>query len=142
MAHIYTYNKLIIFSFLSYLHLSISLSLTGELATELPALSHVFVNERDIVLANSLMKAANCVSFPYGPPVKVVGVVGMGHVSGIKEHWLTNESRDVSNLLTIPLPHLSVRIFWTGVQWSVLNIFTLGVYWLGKMTCKFINRRL
>lgn len=114
----------------------------AELASELPALSHVFVNERDTVLTNSLMVAANCVNEPYGRPVNVVGVVGMGHVAGIKELWLSEECRDVSHLMTIPPSHWSTRLFWGTLMWSVQSIFTVGLYWLGRTICKFISRKL
>lgn len=88
------------------------------------------------------MVAANCCRQPYGQPINVVGVVGIGHVSGIKEKWMTEESRDISQLLTIPLPHWSTRIFWTSIQWSIQGLITVGLYWLGKSGCKLVTRRL
>ena len=112
------------------------------MASELPALSRVFVNERDIVLTNSLMVAANCVQEPYGRPVNVVGVVGMGHVAGIKELWLKEESRDVTDLLIIPSSHWTCRLLWGSLAWAIQTLFTVGLYWLGRIVFSSIGRRL
>uniref|UniRef100_A0A1X7TNY9 TraB domain-containing protein n=1 Tax=Amphimedon queenslandica TaxID=400682 RepID=A0A1X7TNY9_AMPQE len=116
--------------------------LTGELAAELPALSHVFVNERDLVLANSLMAAANCLIEPYAPPVTIVGIVGIGHVNGIKEHWMKEEARDISKLLTLSPPHWSSRIFWTYVQFSLVSLVNVGLYWFGRSCLRAAVRKL
>jgi pheromone shutdown protein TraB len=65
---------------------------------EFPALSRVFVQERDLFLAHALRVAVDSpVKFvpeqctPHhittnDPPV-IVGVVGIGHVSGIVANW-------------------------------------------------------
>ncbi|KAG8235564.1 hypothetical protein J437_LFUL013114 [Ladona fulva] len=62
-----------------------------QLTGEFPAFSRVFVAERDLYLANSLQLAALPIPCPSAPlgyiPAKVVGVVGMGHVPGIVQHW-------------------------------------------------------
>lgn len=96
--------------------------LTGELASEFPALSKVFVTERDQILAYSLMVAANCMTTPYGPPVTVVGVMGMGHIPGIEANW--NQVVDVRDLLTVPVPSRTSRLIWTGVRMGI----KFGIY--------------
>ena len=100
------------------------------------------MDERDVVLTHSLMKAANCASLPYGPPVKVVGVVGMGHIPGIKDHWMSDECRNISDLLVIPPPHISTVIFWGYVRWIAQALFTFGLYWTGCHGYSFIYRKL
>ena len=80
---------------------------------EFPALSRVFVQERDLYLAHSLKLAANR---PFGHHSSsssspqdlthessvVVGVVGIGHVPGIVQNWETVQPEDVAKVLVIP----------------------------------------
>ena len=80
---------------------------------EFPALSKVFVNERDTYLAYSLWLAASPVpdmSSPNGfRPSVVVGVVGIGHVPGIVKQWGQVSDKDIPPLLEyviISLIHL------------------------------------
>jgi len=62
-----------------------------EMAHHYPATLETIVKERDLYLASSLM---NC------PGETVVGVVGLGHLKGIVEHW--NDDIDRRELLTVP----------------------------------------
>lgn len=65
-------------------------NMLAEMAGEFPALSRVFVSERDLFLAHSLQMSADSMP-PCGsgsPPSRVVvGVVGIGHVPGILANW-------------------------------------------------------
>jgi pheromone shutdown protein TraB len=116
--------------------------LTGELASSLPGISEVFVNERDVYLTHSLMAAAKCSSSPYGGPVNVVGVVGMGHIPGIKECWLKEESRDVRRLTTILPPHWSCRLAFGLSIWMLQSLLAVGLYWVGQKGYTFISNRI
>ena len=115
----------------------------GELAAELPALSRVLIDERDVYLAHSLMRAANCIEEPHGQPQRVVGVVGIGHVSGIKSHWMSEECKNVTELLTIPRPHWSTLTFWAYMRWGVQLLATFGGIWLARFAMRksvvFVN---
>ena len=91
-------------------------------------------------LAHSLMKAANCVQEPYGQPMRVVGVVGMGHVTGIKSRWLSEECKDVRELLRIPQPHWSSVAFWAYVGWGLQAVLTFGSIWVCKKVVKSVGR--
>jgi pheromone shutdown protein TraB len=72
----------------------------AEMTGEFPALSYVFVHERDLYLAHSLALAAQPVPTPYGvEPAKVVGVVGIGHVPGIVAHWGKVGEEDITPIL-------------------------------------------
>lgn len=60
----------------------------AEIGAKYPEITEVFVNERDLFLTHSLQLACKPVPTPNGlMPVRVVGVVGMGHTSGIMKHW-------------------------------------------------------
>ena len=74
-----------------------------EMTGEFPALSRVFVQERDLCLAHSLQLAADDAAaeakannFPEAP--SVVGVVGIGHVAGIINYFGTVSEADVRNV--------------------------------------------
>ena len=66
------------------------------------AIQKTLVADRDLVLAHSMHRPAG------GERVKkVVGVVGAGHIPGIKRHWdslSTDESRDAYNEALNPIP--------------------------------------
>ncbi|CAL4093167.1 unnamed protein product, partial [Meganyctiphanes norvegica] len=63
----------------------------AEMTGQFPAISEVFVKERDIYLCRSLQAAAHPIPDPSSPTGVtgrvVVGVVGIGHVPGIVERW-------------------------------------------------------
>jgi pheromone shutdown protein TraB len=61
----------------------------AELAAEYPALGEVFIKERDIYLTHSLQLACKPRIGMFGQqiPVRVVGVVGIGHTLGIIQNW-------------------------------------------------------
>ena len=56
----------------------------GDAGAAGAALERVVVDERDVILARSLWRAAQATG-----PRPVVGVVGAGHVPGIKRLWLS-----------------------------------------------------
>lgn len=75
----------------------------AEMTGEFPALSRVFVGERDTYLAYSLSLAASPVPDPRSVtgylPSTVVGVVGIGHVPGIVKQWGQVKDEDIPPLL-------------------------------------------
>ena len=111
----------------------------GELASELPAVSEVFVTERDQILTYSLMQAANCAQHPFGHAVTVVGVVGMGHTPGIELNWMQPTHRHLGELFTVPAPSPTSTVAWKALKISaglgLLSFTTLGVYILVRRYC-------
>lgn len=79
--------------------------LLAEMTTEFPGLSQVVIEERDTFLAHSLKMAAEPIHAPNEPkgyiPTVVVGVVGIGHVSGIKANW-EKEKYNIDQIMVIP----------------------------------------
>ena len=75
----------------------------AEITCQFPHLSKVFISERDKYLAYSLQLASspipniNCPN-SYTPSV-VVGVVGIGHISGIVKNWGQVKDSDIPPLL-------------------------------------------
>uniref|UniRef100_A0A1Y1NEA4 TraB domain-containing protein n=1 Tax=Photinus pyralis TaxID=7054 RepID=A0A1Y1NEA4_PHOPY len=105
--------------------------LLADMAGEYPALGEVFVDERDIYLTHSLQMVS-------GPrlhkpvvdqePPTVVGVVGMGHVVGITRLWLKDQRPFLANILTIPPPSLSSKIFRITFRLSLLTLGGFVIY--------------
>ena len=111
--------------------------LMGEMSSEFPEVAEVFVNERDRILAHSLMVSANCAQEPYGEPVTVVGVMGMGHISGVSRHWM--QVGDIRPLLVIPQPSRTSTLLWSGIKFSFrmglfLFFVSAGYYAVKKVT--------
>lgn len=104
--------------------------LMGEFGSEFPALMEVFVSERDRILAYSLMRAANCAQVPCGPPVTVVGVIGMGHVPGIEANWL--QDIDIQPLLTTPPPSRTSRAIRLSIRIGILGACAATLYFVGR----------
>ena len=104
--------------------------LVGELAAEMPAVAEVFVQERDRILACSLMQAANCMQEPWGPPTTVVGVVGIGHVPGIEANWMDQQCvGQLRELLQVPVPSRASRVAWTAVRFGMgLGLVSLTAF--------------
>ncbi|XP_013189546.2 traB domain-containing protein isoform X2 [Amyelois transitella] len=84
-----------------------------EMAQEFPALERVFVVERDMFLCHSLQLAA---MQPRREPCRIVGVVGIGHVNGIVQHWGKIKPQDIPPLLDVPPPSLTTRVVRVSVR--------------------------
>lgn len=54
-----------------------------------------------------------------------MGVVGIGHVAGIKELWDVDQSPYIAETMFIPPPSLSSKIFKVTFR---ISVFTLGGY--------------
>lgn len=108
--------------------------LMKEMAGEFPAFGDVFVKERDIYLCHSLQIAA-LPQNPVGQPIKVVGVVGIGHAKGIIDNWGKVDHQQIQAILTIPPASLSNRIFKFTVKYGTFMLIGYGVF-------KFIKPRI
>jgi len=120
-----------------------------EMTGEFPALSEVFVKERDMYLANSLRLAAQPIRDPrddaeFIAPI-VVGVVGIGHVPGIQENW--EKEVDIKELLRVPpTTRLGTTMKWTFraalvgfASWACYKLFRLASY-LVTLTYSYLPR--
>lgn len=108
--------------------------LLAEMAGEYPALGEVFVDERDIYLTHSLQMAASSRLHPRtyvessSDPLRVVGVVGIGHVVGISRLWPSDQRSYLADILTIPPPSLSSKLFKVTFRISLLTFGGYLVY--------------
>ena len=101
--------------------------LVGELAKEFPTVTEVLVDERDKVLAFSLKHAVlPTPNFP-STPLVVVGVVGIGHVKGIKSHWDT-EIKGIQELVSIPKQSRTARLLSLSIKLTVVGALGAAVY--------------
>ncbi|XP_022242640.1 traB domain-containing protein-like [Limulus polyphemus] len=104
----------------------------AEMSGEFPALSTVFVKERDTYLAYSLRLAATPLrdsSSPNGViPSTVVGVVGIGHVPGIIQNWGNVADADVACLLTVPKPSFTSKVIRRTLKISALSLALWGCW--------------
>jgi len=101
-------------------------NMLAEMAGEFPALSSVFVEERDIFLTHSLQMAADAIpAHALGPdgrklenfsPPTVVGVVGIGHMPGITKKWGTVTHDQVKEVIKVQPPSLLGRVLVLGVK--------------------------
>lgn len=114
--------------------------LMQEMAGEFPEFSEVFVKERDIFLCHSLQLAA----LPQMPtdgsgiprPVRVVGVVGIGHANGIAEKWGKVDPSCIPEIMKIPPGRLSTRLAWYSFQASVCSLLLYQGYRILKPCLK------
>ncbi|XP_047506942.1 traB domain-containing protein-like isoform X3 [Pieris napi] len=96
-----------------------------EMSDEFPALKRVFVVERDMYLCHSLQVAALQIR---REPCRIVGVVGIGHMAGIVEHWGKITSEDIAPLLIIPPPSLSTRVLRVTVRAACVGALIYAGY--------------
>lgn len=109
--------------------------LMEQMADEYPVFRDVFVMERDFFLCHSLQVAALpqiCTADGKPKPVKVVGVVGIGHVGGICQNWGKVDESQLINILSIPPASFSNRMFKFSVKYGVLALIGYGIYKLVK----------
>jgi len=115
-------------------------NMLAEMAGEFPALSQVFVAERDLFLAHSLQMAADAIPVhalgkdgqkidDLNPPT-VVGVVGIGHMPGIIENWGKVTRDQVKDIVQVQPPSLFGKVvrftiktaFWGGCIYGMYRI--------------------
>ncbi|CAG0882544.1 unnamed protein product [Darwinula stevensoni] len=97
----------------------------AEMAGEFPALDEVFVKERDLYLTHSLHLATS----QSDVPMRVVGVVGIGHVPGIVRNWNKKLSEvEFSQLLLIPPPSRLGRVIKFTIKASFLGLTAYACY--------------
>lgn len=104
--------------------------LMQEMAGEFPAFSDVFVKERDLFLCHSLQVAALPIPQANGTsrPVRVVGVVGIGHANGIAANWGKVNPGQIPAILEIPPASLSTRICKYTIKYGVLSLIIYGAF--------------
>lgn len=74
--------------------------LLAGMAEKYPSLGEVFVKERDLYLTHSLQLAARPYKTAHGvKSSRVVGIVGIGHMKGIMEHWGKIESSEIGPIM-------------------------------------------
>ncbi|KAI1294835.1 TraB domain-containing protein [Halotydeus destructor] len=104
----------------------------AEITGEFPAISQVFVDERDKYLTYSLQLAASPVPDVHSAgglvPQTVVGVVGIGHVPGIIRNWGKVTDADIPPLLEVKPPSKCSRIVVKTIKYSVGGLLAYGVY--------------
>jgi hypothetical protein len=61
-------------------------------------------------------------------PVRVVGVVGMGHVPGIVQNWGKVTAADIPPIMKVPPPALSTRVLKLTVKASLFGLAVWVVF--------------
>jgi pheromone shutdown protein TraB len=111
--------------------------LLTELAGEYPAFRDVFLNERDIFLTNSLQAAAASAQRKIksreeagdaSEPIRIVGVVGIGHVPGIIKLWPKDQKPFIAEIMSIPPPSLTSKVVRLTLRISLLTFGGYLVY--------------
>ncbi|XP_067936281.1 traB domain-containing protein-like [Watersipora subatra] len=113
-----------------------------EMAGEFPSLTRVFVDERDVFLAHSLKRSTQVQLGPAGQytrPIKVVAVLGIGHVNGVVKKWDEDLSEEVKKVLEVPKPTVAGRIVSLTVRTAVLASLAYGSFRLGRGTFRFFR---
>ncbi|XP_022211444.2 traB domain-containing protein isoform X1 [Drosophila obscura] len=104
--------------------------LMQEMAGEFPAYSDVFVRERDLFLCHSLQVAALPQATMGGSgirPVRVVGVVGIGHANGIAKMWGHVDPDKIPSILEIPPASLGQRVCKFTLKYGLIGLGCYGV---------------
>ncbi|CAN6458008.1 unnamed protein product [Victoria cruziana] len=94
-----------------------------EMSKSYPTFMETIVHERDRYMSHKLLGIASSYN-------SVVGVVGKGHLPGIKENW--KHPIDISDLLTIPesTSWWSSKKLWTTVGIAVAGVAAASGYFL------------
>ncbi|XP_019879854.1 traB domain-containing protein [Aethina tumida] len=111
--------------------------LLADLAGEYPTFGEVFLEERDVYLTHSLQMAAVDKLRPspkernpnFKEPLKVVGVVGIGHMPGIVRLWPNDQSGKIEEIMHIPPPSLTS----IAIRYTIrISLLSLGGYMIYK----------
>ncbi|XP_075214133.1 traB domain-containing protein isoform X2 [Lycorma delicatula] len=114
-------------------------SMLAEMAGKFPELNQVFVEERDVFLTHSLQLAAQTspanlfnneepLSKNIDEPTRVVGIVGIGHASGITRHWLKVTDDMIPPLMLIPPRSRSSILIGKSFKIAGIGLLLWGCY--------------
>jgi pheromone shutdown-related protein TraB len=92
-------------------------TLLSDVGKSVPVLKNILIDERDQYLAHKIQTA---------PGNKILGVVGAGHVPGIKKYW--NSEVDIERLEQIPPKGRSSKILKWSIPLAILVLFVVGFY--------------
>lgn len=97
---------------------------------EFPSITKSFLTERDMFLAHTLKKSADFQKTSGGilRPVKVVGIVGIGHMKGIMKYWENVNHLQIKEFMKIPPPKFSVQIATFCVKYGLAALVGYGSY--------------
>lgn len=108
-----------------------------KMGGEYPVFHDVFLTERDKYMTHSLQLAARATETVVdGRPVRVVGIVGIGHLAGIAKNWGKVDDSEIPDLLTVPPKPLSVRLFSKTVKYGVIAVFSYSLFKLIRLAYK------
>lgn len=110
--------------------------LTGDLIddkstkSEFPSITKSFLTERDMFLAHTLKKSADFQKTSGGilRPVKVVGIIGIGHMKGIMKNWENVDHRQIKEFMKIPPQRFSVQVATFCVKYGLAALVGYGSY--------------
>jgi pheromone shutdown-related protein TraB len=101
-----------------------------ELASKLPKVKEVLIDERDFYIANKIKNSSGN---------KILAVVGKGHINGILKYLSSdNEMKDLSELLYVPENKKSKRIFAYLFGLVLILLFALGFFKSNKTGIEMI----
>ncbi len=98
-------------------------TLLADVGKSVPVLKNILIDERDQYLAHKIQTA---------PGNKILGVVGAGHVPGIKKYW--NSEVDIERLEKIPPKGRSSSILSWSIPLAILVLLIVGFYHGGANT--------
>lgn len=92
--------------------------------------SEVLVRERDIYMADTLRTCLSraCLKVSPSEEATVVGVVGIGHAKGIRDHWEKVTAADVARVCVVPRPSLAERSVRLGIKLGFYGALLYGGY--------------
>ncbi|KAF7494745.1 TraB domain-containing protein [Sarcoptes scabiei] len=96
--------------------------LVDELAKEFPGLAKTIIEERDSFLAHSLWSNAQVIE----PGCNMVGVVGIGHLQGIRNKWNEVHLIDIKELSFVP--KRSPSTIFLLIKYTVFGAMAYGFY--------------
>lgn len=101
-----------------------------QMGGEYPEFHDVFVDERDMYLCHSLQVAITPKADSNGitRPRTVVGVVGIGHMAGIRRYWGTVSPKQIEEISTIPKASRTKKVIKFAVKLGFWGAVGYGVY--------------
>ena len=101
--------------------------LLTELGGQFPGFKRVLLDERNICLAHSIYRWAQNSETSHGPQ-RVVAIVGIGHVSGIVEHWGRTTDDQVRELNEIPKTSTTRKVVSKAIKYCTIALVIYAGY--------------
>lgn len=89
-----------------------------------------------------MLHVYNMITGTYTKPIKVVAVLGIGHVNGVVANWDKDLEGKAQEVMKIPQPSIVGRLLGVAIKGAIVAGGVYATYRIGKVSYNLVNKLL